>query len=135
MPISRRNMIALGFASAMALVSLPALAGNVVEYDQSTLQNAVDEGQPYLLDFSATWCGTCKAQERVLDALQAENEAYNGIQILRVDWDTHRSGPLVATLEIPRRSTLVMMQGEDELGRIVAGTSRSQIQALMDLGL
>ena len=135
MQISRRNILGLAVAGAMAMVSLPAMAGNVVEYDDASLQTAVNTGEPYLLDFSATWCGTCKAQERVLDALQAENAAYNGIQVLRVDWDTHRSGPLVSTLAIPRRSTLVMMQGQTELGRIVAGTSRGQIQALMDLGL
>ncbi len=135
MQLSRRNMLGLAFAGAMAMVSLPVMAGNIVEYDDASLQAAVNTGEPYLLDFSATWCGTCKAQERVLDALQAESAAYNDIQILRVDWDTHRSGPLVATLAIPRRSTLVMMQGQTELGRIVAGTSRGQIQALMDLGL
>ena len=132
---SRRKLFALGLAGSMALVSLPVLAGNVIEYDPAALQAAVESGKPYLLDFSATWCTTCKAQARVLDALQAENAAYNDIPILRVDWDTYRSGDLVAQLAIPRRSTLVMMKGNTELGRIVAGTGRSQIAALMDLGL
>jgi hypothetical protein len=36
---------------------------------------------------------------------------------------------------IPRRSTLIVLRGEDELGRIVAGTSESQIKGLMDKGL
>lgn len=135
MQISRRNILALGIAGAMAAVSLPAMAGNSVDYDPTVLQGAVDSGKPYLLDFAASWCATCKAQERVLAGLQAENAAYNGIQILRVDWDIHRSGPLVATLAIPRRSTLVLMQGQTELGRVVAQTSQSAIAALLDLGL
>ena len=135
MQISRRNVLALGFAGVMALSGLPALAGNVVVYDPPVLQSTVDGGKPYLLDFSATWCSTCKAQERVLDGLQASNEAYNNIPILRVDWDTYRSGPLVAALAIPRRSTLVLMQGENELGRVVAQTSQSAIAALLDLGI
>ena len=135
MQISRRGLLAIGLAGAMASVSLPVLAGNVVTYDQPILQNAVDSGKPYLLDFSATWCGTCKAQERVLDNLQAENTAYNDIQILRVDWDTYRSGDLVKALAIPRRSTLVLMRGEDELGRVVAQTGVREIAALLDLGM
>lgn len=135
MKLSRRGLFAIGLAGFMASVSLPALAGNVVEYTQSVLQSAVSSGKPYLLDFSATWCSTCKAQERVLDSLQAESPTYNDIQILRVDWDTHRSGELVSALAIPRRSTLVLLQGENELGRVVAQTGKSAIAALLDLGL
>ena len=135
MKFTRRNLFALSMAGALTAISLPVLAGNVIDYDPSKLQTAVDSGKPYLLDFSASWCTTCTAQARVLDALQAENEAYDNIPILRVDWDTYRSGDLVSALAIPRRSTLVMMQGEIELGRIVAGTGRSQIAQLMDLGL
>lgn len=134
MLFSRRRLIALGAAGFMAIAALPALAGNVVTYLPDVLQNAIDSGEPYLLDFSATWCSTCKVQERVLDKLQAQSADYNSIQIIRVDWDTNRSGPLVAALAIPRRSTLVLLRGEDELGRVVAQTSESSIAALLDLG-
>ncbi len=135
MKLSRRGLFVIGLAGFMANVSLPALAGNVVVYAPPVLEDAVASGKPYLLDFSATWCGTCEAQERVLDGLQAESSAYNDIPILRVDWDTYRSGELVAALAIPRRSTLVMMLGENELGRVVAQTGKSAIAALLDLGL
>lgn len=131
---SRRTFLVSTFGSAVALTALPALGRNVVTYAPDLLATYVNSGQPYLLDFSATWCTTCHAQERVLDALQAENTAYDAIPILRVDWDTYRTGQLVADLAIPRRSTLVMMQGTTELGRIVAGTGQEQIAALLDLG-
>ena len=135
MKLSRRGLFAIGLAGIMASVSLPAIAANVVVYTQSVMQSAVASGKPFLLDFSATWCSTCKAQERVLNELQAENSAYNDIQILRVDWDTHRSGSLVSSLSIPRRSTLVMVKGDRELGRVVAQTGKPAIAALLDLGL
>lgn len=134
MTLSRRTLVGLLAASPLAS-ALPALALNVVTYSPASLQQAVDSGEPYLLDFYATWCSTCKAQERVLEELQAENSAYNDIQIVRVDWDQHRGGDLVASLAIPRRSTLVMMQGESELGRVVAQTNKSAISQLLDLGL
>ena len=135
MLLSRRRLFALGAAGIAAGVALPAFARNVVTYTPDILQNAVDGGQTYLLDFAATWCSTCKAQERVLDKLQDQSEAYNSITILRVDWDQHRSGPLVAKLAIPRRSTLVLLRGEEELGRVVAQTSEAAIAALLDLGV
>ena len=36
---------------------------------------------------------------------------------------------------VPRRSTLILLRGEEELGRIVAGTNSDKIQALLELGL
>ena len=135
MKFSRRGLLAIGVAGVMASMSLPAMARNVIVYTPEILQETVAKGEPYLLDFSATWCTTCKAQERVLDGLQAENASYNNIPILRVDWDTYRSGELVSNLSIPRRSTLVLLQGETELGRVVAQTGKPAIAALLDLGL
>jgi hypothetical protein len=41
----------------------------------------------------------------------------------------------VAALNVPRRSTLVVLKGDQEPGRIVAGTAREDIKALMDLAL
>lgn len=134
--ISRRNLILTSAGAVAALAISPAaLARNVVTYAPPLLADFETAGTPYLLDFSATWCTTCHAQERVMDALQAENPAYDAIPVLRVDWDTYRGGQLVADMAIPRRSVLVMMQGKTELGRIVAGTGRDQIAALFDLGV
>lgn len=133
--ISRRLFLISTSAAALSLAASPSLARNVVTYQPDLLAQYAASGEPYLLDFSATWCTTCHAQEQVLDALQAESDAYNSIPILRVDWDTYRTGQLVADLAIPRRSTLVMMQGSAELGRVVAGTGRTQIAELLDLGV
>jgi len=38
-------------------------------------------------------------------------------------------------LGVPRRSTLIVLKGDKELGRIVADTSKSSIKALMDTAL
>ena len=42
---------------------------------------------------------------------------------------------LTQRLNIPRRSTLVVLKGDAELGRIVAGTSEAQIKDLLDTAL
>ncbi len=38
-------------------------------------------------------------------------------------------------MSIPRRSTLVVLQGDKELGRIVAQTGKAEIKALVDTAL
>jgi thioredoxin 1 len=133
--LSRRSLFAL-FGTGLALAAIrPALALGVTDYTPEVLAAAKASGKPFLLDFYATWCSTCKAQERVIEGLVSENPAYAGVTIIRVDWDKEERGDLVKSLSIPRRSTLVVLKGEAELGRIVAGTGKAEIAALMDLAL
>jgi hypothetical protein len=54
---------------------------------------------------------------------------------IRVDWDQWGRHEVTTSRSIPRRSTLLVLRGDAELGRIVAGTSEAQIKSLMDLGL
>ena len=63
-------------------------------------------------------------------ALLDGNPDYRKVTIIRVDWDTHRNGPLVAHLRVPRRSTLVMFKDGQEIGRVVAQTGRVPIEGL-----
>lgn len=130
-----RRHVLTGFA-ALALagaVPSPSLALETIDYTPESLAQLQQGGQPYLLDFFASWCTTCAAQERVLEDLASSSAAYGAIPILRVDWDLHSDGALARGLAIPRRSTLVLMRGTSELGRLVAETRRDRIAGLLDL--
>ena len=130
----RRSFLALS-AATLALPMAAAASPNTL-YTPDLLKSELAAGKTVFLDFFAPWCGTCLAQRRVIDGLKAENPAYEAnISFLVVDWDTNADGDLVKQLKIPRRSTLVVLRGDAELGRIVAGTAKADIKALMDAAL
>ncbi|MEL7131673.1 MAG: thioredoxin family protein [Pseudomonadota bacterium] len=128
----RRAFIASAFASSL----VPAAAHALVDYTPGMIQEALSRGETVFVDYSAVWCSTCRRQERVLTALRAENPAYDqAMTFVKVDWDTYKSHEVTTSRAIPRRSTLLVLRGDQELGRIVAGTSQAQIKELLDLGL
>lgn len=132
--MNRRSFLA---ASGAALVlPLPALAAERVFYTPGLAETALASGKVVFLDFWTNWCSTCAAQDRVITDLRRSNPGYDEvITFITVDWDQYADSDLARNLGIPRRSTLVALKGETEIGRIVAGTSKAYIKALMDAAL
>lgn len=113
-----------------------AWAGQTLDYSPGLIEKALGQGKTVFVDYAASWCSTCARQERVISALRAENPAYDKAMIfVRVDWDDFKRHEVTSSRNIPRRSTLIVLQGNNELGRIVAGTGKNDIKALMDKGL
>ncbi|MBI1493877.1 thioredoxin family protein [Halocynthiibacter styelae] len=130
--MNRRTFLMTTAAAAL----MPALASATQNYTPGLVDELLAEGKTVFIDFKTDWCTTCAAQERVIGGLLSNNPEYaENIAFVNVDWDNYADDDLSIRLRIPRRSTLVVLKGEEELGRIVAGTSRSQIQALMDTAL
>lgn len=132
--MNRRDFLAL--TAAVTLTAPLAAQAESLRYTPGLVEERLAAGETLFLDFKASWCSTCKAQERVINALKAENPAYEkAITFIVIDWDTYKDDVLTVGMNIPRRSTLVVLKGNAELGRIVAGTGRDQIKALLDAGL
>lgn len=133
--MNRRTFIAA--TSAAALIAPAAFAGaKTIDYTPGLVDKALEEGKTVFIDYAADWCSTCARQERVINALREANPAYDdAMMFVRVDWDKYGKEDISVFRNIPRRSTLIVLKGEDELGRIVAGTSEADIKALMDKGL
>ncbi|MEM7240660.1 MAG: thioredoxin family protein [Pseudomonadota bacterium] len=125
----------LGTVAAVAMLPMAALA-ETIDYTEGAIQAALNEGKTVFVDYAASWCSTCKVQEGRIAALKDENPAYaENITFFRVDWDEFGRAPVSTDRNIPRRSTLIVLKGDQELGRIVAGTGKKQIQKLMDTAL
>ena len=69
----------------------------------------------------------------MLKQLRASSPKYNAsTTFMRVDWDTYKRHAVTTSRRIPRRSTLVLIKGGKEVGRLVAVTSTSRIKSLLD---
>lgn len=133
--IMNRRLL-LGGAAAALIAPSSAFAAKALNYQPGLVDTLLAEGHTVFIDFFTHWCSTCAAQKRVIDALKKQNPAYEkSITFVNVDWDVYARDDLSTRLNIPRRSTLVALKGDRELGRIVAGTSKSDIQTLMDRAL
>lgn len=141
--MNRRTLITA--AVAMAILAHPAGAtsdlppvlspGGTIIYTPELHDAVRRSAQPYILDFHANWCGTCRAQTRQIERLRADDARYRAITVLKVNWDAYRAEPVARDLRIPRRSTLVLLAGDHEIDRVVAATQRNAIKALFDKGL
>lgn len=132
--MKRREFIAL--AAATAFVPLGARAAEPLTYTEGLVAKHLAAGDTVFVDFYTDWCSTCRAQRRSINALREENPEYDkNIVFIDVDWDIHSNSEVSRKYDIPRRSTLLVLKGDEELGRIVANPSPSAIKELMDKGL
>ena len=59
-----------------------------------------------------------------------ENPAYQAVTVMKVDWSEHSRSDVAKEHAVKRRSTLVMLRGGEEVGRVIGSTSRGDIEAL-----
>ena len=72
-----------------------------------------------ILYFTAAWCGPCKALGPVMDSLQGQ------INFDKIDVDTNRD--LSTKYGVRSVPLLVLVEGENEINRIVGVQTREQI--------
>lgn len=125
--------------ATLARAETPTASASVaapMDYTPGLIDSLLAEGRVVFVDYKASWCTTCAAQERVIARLLAENPEYaERIAFVNVDWDQWKRDPVTTGRDVPRRSTLLLLQGDRELFRIVAGTAEKDIRAMLDRGL
>ncbi len=130
----RRTFLAL--AATVAAFPVFAEDTKTLDYTPGLIAERLAAGETLLVDYTTDWCTTCAAQKRQIGALISENPAYaENITFIRVDFDEYRRHEVSTSRQIPRRSTLIVLKGDAELGRIVANPNKAAIQELMDTAL
>ena len=123
-------------ACAAALLSPLAAFAEKIEYSDGVVKQALADGRTVFIDYTTEWCSTCAAQKDVINAALDQNPAYEeNILFVTVDWDEYSRAPIAVDHNIPRRSTLIVLKGDDELGRNVANARASDVKALLDVAL
>jgi len=117
-------------AAILALSALAgtASAGEIKPFSQAEFDRLTQAGQPVVVDVSATWCPTCKAQKPILEKLMKQ-PAYKDLTLLTVDFDSEKS--TVRALKVSMQSTLVGFKGAQEVARSVGDTTESGIEGLI----
>ena len=100
---------------------------NDINFDSEVLKSSV----PVLVDFSATWCGPCRAIAPLVDQLAGE---YQGrVKVTTVDID--ESPATAQKYGIRGVPTLLMIKDGQVVAQQVGAAPKAKIAALMDRGL
>lgn len=117
-------------AAAVAAITLavPASALMQKQFSGENLAAAQKAGKPILVEVSAPWCPTCKAQKTVLSEL-AKQDRFKTMVKLEVDFDSQKAD--LKELKATKQSTLIVYKGTAEVGRSVGETNAKAIEDLL----
>lgn len=123
---SRRSLFAFValLASAFAVGAAERRA-----FTQGAFATALAEGRPILVHIHAPWCPTCRAQDPILEKLEADPK-FSGLSVFRVDFDSQKDA--VRSFKATSQSTIIVFKGGKEVGRSVGDTNAGSIAALLD---
>jgi len=124
-----RYRLALGLAAlGLGLLATLATASERKIYDAADFAAAQQAGSRILIDISATWCPTCKAQKPIIEGLSAQPENADLI-IYDVDFDSMKD--VVRAFGARMQSTLIAFAGSTETARSVGDTDPQSIGTLI----
>ena len=129
MSVIRRLVPVFAFA---LMIQAAGFAADRSTYDRKAFEEAQASGLPILIDVSAPWCPTCKAQKPILDKLTAD-PAFKDLKIFEIDFDSQKE--LLRSLHVQKQSTLIVYKGTAERGRSTGDTAEASIDTLLHKSL
>ncbi len=121
------------FASAgLMFLASAAHALTIKPFTDADFAAAQATGKPVAVHFTATWCPTCKAQDKSLAAL-ASDPALKDVTILTSDYD--QSKALQKQMNVKSQSTFVVFKGKAEVARNSGATDAPEIKTLLTKSL
>ena len=118
--------------SGLMLLASAANALTIKPFTDIDFAAAQAAGKPVAIHFTATWCPTCKAQEKSLAALKAD-PALKDITLLASDYD--QSKALQKQMNVKSQSTFVVFKGKAEVARSSGAVDAPEIKTLLTKAL
>ena len=104
-----------------------AHAIEIAPFEPSSFEAAKTSGKSVVIDVTASWCSTCRAQTKIIDSLAGKPE-YKDVLVLKLDYDGQKDD--MRSLGAQNRSTLIAFKGAEETGRSVADTDPASVEKL-----
>jgi thiol-disulfide isomerase/thioredoxin len=124
----RRPLIAVLAAGGLALAARPAAAAPRAAFTDAAFDAAQAAGRPILIEVTAPWCPTCRAQKPHVDAVAADPRMAQAV-LLSVDFDSQKDA--LRRLGVRSQSTLIAFRGREERGRATGITDGAAIRELL----
>src|SRR3954469_16578016 len=107
-----------------------ASSKNVHEFNSGNFQQEVLQAdQPVLVDFTATWCGPCKALAPIVEKLADEFEGK--VKVGKLDIDAAK--PIAAKYRVRSVPTVMVFRGGEKTGEHVGLTTKDKLVKLLGL--
>jgi thiol-disulfide isomerase/thioredoxin len=123
----RKFLAVMGLCLTLPFASA-SYAADKKPFTAAAFEAAQSGGKPILIDVSAPWCPTCKAQAPILSKLMSDPR-FKGMVAFNVDFDSQKD--VLRKLNVQYQSTLIVFKGKQEAGRSVADTNPASIEALL----
>jgi thioredoxin 1 len=110
------------FAMILSMWSSQGFAFSALDFEAKAFQSAQAENKIILVDVFATWCPTCKAQQKDLESI-LKDPKYKDVVTLKINFDNKEVvkefGKLIDK-KIPRQSTILVFKGKERVSFSVA---------------
>jgi thioredoxin 1 len=126
----RRHLLAacLPVLAITALAPPAQAAAERAAFTDAAFDAAQAAGRAVLIEVTAPWCPTCRAQRPHVEATIADPRLAGAI-LFTVDFDTQKDA--LRRLNVRSQSTLIAFRGLEERGRATGVTDGAQIRALL----
>ncbi len=112
----------------LAGLSPMVMALDIQPYSAERLAQLQTAGKAVGVHFHAEWCGTCKTQEKALQAIKSEG-SLPGVAVLVADYDKEKE--LRKQMKVRAQSTLVVFKGSQEVARVGGDTEAAKLKATL----
>lgn len=113
--------------ATLTLWAAVASAGAPKPFTQQEFDRLAQDGKPVVVDVTAIWCPTCKAQKPIIEDL-SKQPTYKDVAILLVDFDADKA--ILKQFRVSVQSTLIAFKGSKETGRSVGDTTPAGIEGI-----